>query len=277
MKDLNNKVALVTGAASGIGRALAIGLAREGMDVVVVDVKEDWLNETRETIAGMNCKVMASVTDVSDADAVKDMCERAIEEMGRVDLLANVAGIGIMADIKDMSIEDWDRILGVNLRGPINTITFLINHMVDRGSGHVVNVASGAGLMSVPTLGGYNTSKFGLVGLTETLRAEVAGSGVGVTAVCPGAVKTNIFKDTVYKNYDAQTTLYLILTVFGWTPERMARSIILGVKKNKPMLDLTLMTWAGYRTKRISPWLMYQLQRGMAAYLNKYHRASASK
>ncbi len=267
MKDLQDKVALVTGAASGIGRALAQALADEGMHVVIIDVNEAGLEQTRELIAGGDRNVLAAVVDVSDSDAVAALCERAIDELGGVDVLANVAGIGIMADIKDMEIKDWDRILGVNLRGPINTITFLINHMVERGSGQVVNVASGCGLAALPSLGGYNTSKFGVVGLTETLRAEVAGLGVGVTAVCPGAVKTNIFKDTEYKDYDAQSSLDWVLDNFGWTPERIARAIVRGIKKNKPMLDLTLMTWMGYRTKRLSPGAIYLMQRLMVRYL----------
>ena len=188
MKDFKDKVALVTGAASGIGRAVAISLAREGAHVVLADVNEAGLNEVRGIAEGMRIKALAVRTDVSNAEEVKALCETAVGEMGGVDILVNVAGIGIVAEISEMELEDWHRILGVNLYGTIHTINFLLHQMIERRSGHIVNVASGCGLVALPALGGYNTSKFGLVGLTETLRAEVARFGIGVTAVCPGAV-----------------------------------------------------------------------------------------
>ena len=273
MKDLKNKVALVTGAASGIGRAVSIELAREDAHLVLVDVNEQGLEEVQGIIDSMNRKTIIIRADVSNSQEVKALCGKALDEMGGIDILVNVAGIGIVAEIRNMDLEDWDRILGVNLHGPINTINGLLNHMIDRGAGHIVNVASGCGLVALPTLGGYNTSKFGLVGLTETLRAEVARFGIGVTAVCPGAVITNIFKNAVYKDYELAGPLDFVLKHFGWTPERIARSMLKGIKRNRPMLALTPMTWLGYNIKRMIPGLIYWFQKWGAGFLSGYKTA----
>ncbi len=270
MKDLNNKVALVTGAASGIGRAVSVELAMEGAHLVLVDVNERGLEEVQRIIDTMKRKTLTIRADVSDAEEVKALCGKVVAEMDGIDILVNVAGIGIVAEIKDMALEDWDRIIGVNLYGPIHTINGLINQMVARGSGHIVNVASGCGLVALPILGGYNTSKFGLVGFTETLRAEVARFGIGVTAVCPGAVKTNIFKSTDYREYELDGPLDFVIKYFGWKPERIARAILKGIKRNRPMLALTPMTWFGYNIKRMIPGLIYWFQKLVAGYLNRY-------
>ncbi|OGP57016.1 MAG: hypothetical protein A2V67_00475 [Deltaproteobacteria bacterium RBG_13_61_14] len=270
MKDFKDKVALVTGAASGIGRALALNLAREGAHLVLTDVNAAGLQEVQEIIAGMNRRALLVKTDVSKPEEVRSLCQRAIQEMGGVDILCNVAGIGICAEIKDMDLNLWDRILGVNLYGPIYTIHFLLNHMIARRSGHIVNVASGDGLIALPTLGAYSATKFALVGLTETLRAETARFGIGVTAVCPGPVDTNIFNVAVYKNYDPQAPLNFILKHFSWTPERVARAIVKGIKRNRPLLDLSAMTWLGYRIKRFSPGLIYYAQRRIIDVMSRY-------
>ncbi len=276
MKDLKNKTALVTGAASGIGRALAINLAREGAHIILLDVNEAGLAEVQGIIEGMNVKALVGCIDVSNAEEVKALCEKALNDMGKVDILVNVAGIGIASDISDLELEDWNRILGVNLFGPIHTINYLLNHMIERGSGHIVNVASGCGLVALPTLGGYNTSKFGLVGLTETLRAEVARFGIGATVICPGAVKTNIFNAAKYKNYDISGMRSLVDSVvdrFGWTPERVARAIIKSIRKNRPILALSPMTWMGYYIKRLWPSFIYLSQRWMSGYMSRYKKS----
>jgi len=277
MKDLKDKVALVTGAASGIGQALAIGLAQEGAQVVLADVNEEGMEDTRQEIEKLGGKALAVRADVADAQDVKALCDKAVNEMGGVDILANVAGIGISADISDMEIEDWNRILGINLFGPIHTINCLLNQMVERGSGHIVNVASGCGLVALPTLGGYNTSKFGLVGLSETLRAETARHGIGVTVVCPGAVKTNIFNAAKFKNYDVRGLVDVVVERFGWTPERVARLTIKGMKRNRALLALSPMTWMAYYTKRIFPPLMYWIQKIMVRYLTRYKAVDSGK
>ncbi len=270
MKDLKDKVALVTGAASGIGKALATELAGNGAHVVLADVNESGMEDTCGEIEGIGGKALAIRTDVSNAGEVKSLCDRAAREMGEIDLLANVAGIGIFADIKDMDLEDWNKILGVNLYGPLHTITFLLDRMIQRKSGHIVNVASGAGLLAVPGMGAYSVTKFGLVGLTEILRAEVSMYGIGVTAVCPGPVQTNIFNATNYKNYDVARPLDLILKYTAWTPERMARAIVKGIRKNRPMLALGTVTGSGYYLKRFFPSLAYLQQKIMAKGLSRY-------
>lgn len=270
MRNFANKVALVTGAASGIGQALAIELARQGAHVVLVDVDENGLEDTRREVEAKARKALVIPTDVSNAREVKVLCERAVAEMGQVDILANVAGIAIFADIREMKLEDWNRILGINLYGPIHTISFLLDHMIQRGSGHILNVASGAGLVAQPGMGGYSTSKFGLVGLTEILRAEVSRHGVGVTAVCPGAVKTNIFNAAAYINYDVSGPLDAILKYMAWPPERAARAIVRAVRKNRPLVTLSLTIHMQYGLKRLFPSLVYASQKALANSLVPY-------
>ncbi len=270
MKNFENKIALVTGAASGIGKALAIELAGQGTHVVLADVNEPGMEDTCGTIEGIGRKALAIRTDVSKAEEVKNLCERATHEMGEIDILANVAGIGIFADIKDMDLEGWKRILGVNLYGPLHTITFLLDRMIRRRSGHIANVASGTGLIAVPGMGAYSVTKFGLVGLSEILRAEVSMHGIGVTAICPGPVRTNIFNTTQYINYDIARPLDSVLKYTAWSPERMARAIVKGIRKNRPLLALGAVTGYGYYLKRIFPSLAYLQQKAMAGTLARY-------
>ena len=275
MKDFSDKVALVTGAASGIGQALAIELAREGTHLVLADVDETGLDDTRREIEAINRKALAVRADVSRVEEVEALCARAIQEMGKIDILANVAGIVIFADIREMELGDWSRILGVNLYGSIHTIRFLLDPMIQRRSGHIVNVASSAGLVAQPGMGGYSVSKFGLVGLTETLRAEVSRYGIGVTAVCPGAVKTNIFAAAEYRNYDVRGPLSFILKHLAWPPERVARAVVRAIKKNRPMLALSAANWWGYALKRSCPSLVYSAQKAMADALVEYRITSS--
>ncbi|MEW6440533.1 MAG: SDR family NAD(P)-dependent oxidoreductase [bacterium] len=261
MKDLKGSVAVVTGAASGIGKATAEALAREGADLVITDVNEAGLQETGERIRTLGRKVLAERSDVARREEVESLSKRVFEEVGHVDILMNNAGVGLAAEIKDMELSDWEWILGINLWGAIHTLHYFLPHMVDRRSGHIVNVASGAGLVGLPVSGAYSVTKFGLVGLSEVLRTELERFHIGVTAVCPGVVKTNIFNATRTRKFRPEVTQ--LPDYVGTTPERAAQHIVRAIRKNQAVLVLTPFAKVSYALKRISPALGRQIAKGI--------------
>ena len=195
MRDLKGKVAVVTGAASGIGRAMADRFAREGMKVVLADVEEKPLAAAREALAGRGVEVIAVLTDVSKAAAVDALASRTFEAYGGAHIVCNNAGIGAGGLTWELSQNDWEWVLGVNLWGVIHGIRAFVPRMLAQGEGHVVNTASIAGLLSAPGMGPYCASKHGVVAISECLHHDLAlaaGGKVKVSVVCPAWVKTNI-------------------------------------------------------------------------------------
>ena len=195
MRDLKGKVAVVTGAASGIGRAMADRFAREGMKIVLADVEEKPLLAAREALAGRGVEVIAVITDVSKAAAVDALASRTFEAYGGAHIVCNNAGIGAGGLTWELSQNDWEWVLGVNLWGVIHGIRAFVPRMLAQGEGHVVNTASIAGLLSAPGMGPYCASKHGVVAISECLHHDLtlaAGGKVKVSVVCPAWVKTNI-------------------------------------------------------------------------------------
>ncbi len=195
MRDLRGKVAAVTGAASGIGRALAERFAREGMRVVLADVEEKPLAEARTAIAQLGAEAIAVTTDVSNRWQVEALARRAVEAFGTVHVLCNNAGVVAGGPVRALSQEDWDWVVGVNLFGVIHGVRAFVPRMIEQGEGHVVNTASIAGLLSVPFSAPYCATKHAVVALSECLHHELAaaaGGKVKVSVLCPSWVKTNI-------------------------------------------------------------------------------------
>ncbi|MBI2704230.1 MAG: SDR family NAD(P)-dependent oxidoreductase [Actinobacteria bacterium] len=193
MEDLEGKVAVVTGAASGIGWALARRFGAEGMKVVLADVEEDALG-SRVAELGDTTDVTSMVCDVSRLDDVLALRDHANETFGAVHVVCNNAGVGGGGPMESLTENDWSWVLGVNLWGVIHGVQAFLPGLLAQGEGHVVNTASVAGLFSAPFMGPYNVSKFGVVTLSETLYNELAmsGSDVGVSVLCPSWVATNI-------------------------------------------------------------------------------------
>lgn len=195
MRDLQGKVAVVTGAASGIGKAVAAKAAAEGMRVVLADIEEGALKETERELAGRGVDVLAVQCDVAEGQSVRALRDQALDRFGAVHLVHNNAGVGVGGPIWEVPESDWRWILGVNLWGVVHGIATFVPLFVEQGEGHVVNTASIAGLTSAPFLGPYNASKQAVVAISETLYKDLqaAGiSGVGVSVLCPGFVQTRI-------------------------------------------------------------------------------------
>lgn len=195
MKEFKGRVAVVTGAASGIGRALAERCAREGMRVALADVDEAALAETEREFKGAGADVIAVRTDVSKADEVESLARRTLEAFGAAHLLFNNAGVGAGTTVWESTLADWEWVLGVNLWGVVYGVRTFVPVMLEQGDEcHIVNTASMAGLISGPALGVYKVAKHGVVSLSETLCCELAlmKSKIGVSVLCPGGVNTRI-------------------------------------------------------------------------------------
>ncbi len=239
MKDLKDRVVLITGAASGIGLALARAFAAEGSRVVAVDIDEAACRDAAAGIAG----ACAYHLDVTDSGAALALAETVEAEVGPVDVLVNCAGIAFLAEVVDTTLEEWHRIVDVNLWGPVHLIHAFLPRMYARGSGHVVNIASCAGLFPLPGLGAYVATKYALVGLSETLYMEARGRGVGVTAICPWGVWTPIVQEAKVHGYDQSRgdRAIRLIRPFLKSPEHIAARTVRAVRKGQPVYAHTLM------------------------------------
>lgn len=189
MENLEGKVAVVTGAGSGIGEGIARAAGQAGMRVVVADIDEA---KARAVAEDLGEQALACRVDVSSLASVEAMREAALERFGAVHLLCNNAGVWIGALMQEADIKDWQYLIDVNLYGVIHGIKAFLPLMVEQGEGHIVNTASMGGLISGPPEGLYTTTKFAVVGLSEALAMEVAEKGIGVSVLCPGLVNTNL-------------------------------------------------------------------------------------
>jgi NADP-dependent 3-hydroxy acid dehydrogenase YdfG len=193
-RELQDKVAFVTGGASGMGRAMVMSFAAAGMKVVAADVERSALDALTAELAGANAEVMTLEVDVGDRDAMEAAAARAEQAFGRIHVLCNNAGVVVGGRIDEMDYRDWDWVTRVNYDGVINGIQAFLPRILAHGEGgHIVNTASGAGHIPVPGLSIYNTTKYAVVGLSETMHTELAPLNVGVSVLCPGVVKTAIF------------------------------------------------------------------------------------
>jgi 3-oxoacyl-[acyl-carrier protein] reductase len=191
---LTGKVVLVTGAAQGIGRAIALLLARNGADIVVSDINLEKAEETAKEIRAIGPKAMALKVDVSNLSDVERMVGDILEKLAKIDILVNNAGITRDKLILRMTEEDWDAVLGVNLKGTFNCTKAVIRHMAKQRSGKIVNIASVVGEMGNAGQANYSASKAGVIGLTKTIAREYAQRGINVNAIAPGYIETPMTK-----------------------------------------------------------------------------------
>jgi len=186
---LRNQAAIVTGAGQGIGKSIALALAREGAAVLLCGRRQETLEDVAQEIKQIDGRAVVSVTDVSDEGAVNKMIEFAVSQFGRLDLLINNAGVvGPTAPVTNVSREDWDEVMAVNLTGPFLCARAAIPHLLEQRAGKIINISSIAGKMGYALRSPYSASKWGLIGLTRTLALELGPHNIQVNAICPGPV-----------------------------------------------------------------------------------------
>jgi butyryl-CoA dehydrogenase len=241
MKDFQNKVAVITGAGSGIGRALARDLAAAGARLALSDVNQVGLQETADSLGLGSDRLITEAFDVADRGAFYAFAERVTGHFGAAHLVFNNAGVALGATVEEMSYEDFEWLMGINFWGVVHGTKAFLPHLKAAGEGHIVNVSSVFGLIGVPTQSAYNASKFAVRGFTEALRQELEmeGGRVSCTSVHPGGIKTNIARNArmgagVEKiTGDVDKARRDFEKMFRTTPEEASQTILKGVKGNK--------------------------------------------
>ena len=194
MRELNGKVAVITGGGSGIGRCMALAFADEGMDISIGDIETAAGEAVAEEVRAKGRRAISVVCDVTDLDSVRALAETTKAELGAYHVVCNNAGVISGGPTAEMSPAEWEWVLDVDLQGVVNGVIAFLPGLVEQGDGHIVNTASIAGLvpMAAPGVINYTTAKYGVVGITETLHDELAPLGIGASALCPGVVNTRI-------------------------------------------------------------------------------------
>jgi NAD(P)-dependent dehydrogenase (short-subunit alcohol dehydrogenase family) len=242
MKSFQDRVAAVTGAGSGIGRAVAAELARRGAEVALCDVDEAGLAETAARIQATGTRVSTRPVDVADRRAVEEWADKVAADHGKVNVIVNNAGVALGANVETMSYEDLEWLMGVNFWGVVHGTKAFLPHLRASGEGHIVNVSSVFGLMGIPSQSAYNAAKFAVRGFTEALRIELDADGgeVSCTTIHPGGIKTNIarngrFDDATIADLgqDPDRLIELSERAFRTTPEKAAQVILDAVQANK--------------------------------------------
>jgi NAD(P)-dependent dehydrogenase (short-subunit alcohol dehydrogenase family) len=238
MKSLQDKVVVVTGAASGIGRALAIDASRRGAELALSDVDSAGLQETADLVQqATGREVRLDKLDVRDRDAWSGYAESVAAELGRVNVLVNNAGIAMTADVAVVGYEEFELVMDVDFWGVVHGTKAFLPYLIASGDGHVVNMSSLFGLMSVPGQSAYNAAKFAVRGFTESLRQEMLRGGhpVRVTCVHPGGIRTAIARNALAVGVDqAASAAFFDRHLARTTPEKAAEVIIAGILAGKP-------------------------------------------
>lgn len=238
MKTLKDKVAAITGAGSGIGRATAILMASKGCHLALSDVNETGLAETVEQCRSHGVKVTSKRVDVASRDEMYAWADDVVREHGLVNIIFNNAGVALGATVEDMQYKDFEWLMGINFWGVVYGTKAFLPHIKTAGEGAIVNVSSVFGLIAVPTQSAYNAAKFAVKGFTEALREEmeIAGTNIGVTCVHPGGIKTNIARNarvTATKGLVDEKSTRDFEKAFITTPEKAAQDVVNGILKNK--------------------------------------------
>lgn len=244
----------LTGAASGIGRALALALAAEGCGLFLVDVNEQGLQSLSDELSAMNVRAMTFRCDLSRREGIADCVNAAIRDFGGIDILVNNAGVAYYGPTEQMTQAQWDWLMNINLLAPIEITRLLLPSLLTRPDPHIVNMCSISGLVAGGRLSAYHTSKFGLIGFTEALRAEYGRRGLGVTAICPGPVTTKLYESGVSGRAERK-----VPNPPAWlcaTPERVASVTLKAILRDRRQVLITPLAHLLFQLKRFAPGLI---------------------
>ena len=262
MKSFKKKVAVITGAGSGIGRYLAILLAKDGADVCVCDINKKTLDETVNMLRKYNVSVSSHILDVSNKESIEELPKKVIEHHGKVDMVFNNAGVNNGSHFKDMREDSWDWVMSINFEGVVNSTRAFIPHMINNSEAAIVNISSIFGIVAVPGQSAYHASKFGVRGFTESLALEMKQTNPNFQIHCvhPGHIGTNIaaatrISDEDYKKMQEMNTrssffsrnqpkthqeMGKLFKKGGMHPSKAAKIILNGIKKNKSKIFVGL-------------------------------------
>jgi NAD(P)-dependent dehydrogenase (short-subunit alcohol dehydrogenase family) len=279
VRDLHGRTALVTGAASGIGRVRALALARRGADLALCDVDAEGLAATEREVVALGRQVLARRVDVADANAMAEFADAVHGRVEAVDLLVNNAGVGIGGSFLDTTLEDWEWIVGINLRGVVHGCHYFLPPMLRRArGGHVVIVSSAAGYVASDVLAAYCATKFAVLGLAEALEQDLRRHGIGVTAICPGVIDTPITRNARLRGpMDSVANRQRMIATYQrrrYPPERVADRILRAVQRGRVVAPVSPEAWALYYLKRFAPWLVRRLHAMLGA---RERRAQAAE
>jgi short-subunit dehydrogenase len=256
MKRLEGRVAVVTGAASGIGRAVSLELARRGCALALVDVNESGLAEVADEIRALGRKVSVHVADVADRARMERLPAEVKAEHGHVHVLVNNAGVSVSGTLADQSLDDFAWIVGINFWGVVYGCKLFLPHLLVEDEAHIVNVSSLFGLIGVPTQVSYNATKYAVRGISEALISELSGTHVGVTCVHPGGIRTNIVRAgraSTAKDAEEMSVAAEQFERRAMPPEKAARKIVRAIERNRGRLLIGVETVLGDWLKRLSP------------------------
>jgi NAD(P)-dependent dehydrogenase (short-subunit alcohol dehydrogenase family) len=275
VKELRGRRCLITGAASGIGRATAIAAAEKGATLVLTDIQAEALDSVAEEIRAAGGTVAyAKAADITDHEAIVAMAAEVHEANGSMDVVMNVAGVSTWGPIERLRHSDWQKMVDVDLMGPVAVLECFVPPMIEAGrGGHVVNVASAAGLFGFPWHAAYSAAKFGLRGVSEVLRTDLRRHGIGVSLVCPGAVRTPLVETVEVLGVDRESpAMRKLVERFdrrAVSPERAAEKILAGVERNRFMVFTSADIHALYLAKRYVPPLYRLSMRVLDRELNR--------
>ncbi len=255
----NNKIAIVTGAASGLGQGFATQIDRAGGTVIAADIN---LEGVKATVDALSDRAEAHQLDVSSSEAVTKLVDDTVEKHGRIDYIFNNAGIAVGGPAEEIPIADWDAIIDINLKGVAYGTSAAYKHMVRQGHGHIVNTASLAGLTPAPMLAPYSTVKFGVVGMCASLRAEAKLHNVDVTALCPGFIESGIYGSArTSGGFDEETQRKAIPIMVPL--DKGVEKLLNGVVKKKFYVTLPFyaypLLWSFKLTPSLSIWVSSKL------------------